>query len=45
MLTLLHYIGDENEAIDFAHHGAASTTHNFIHTLPSYLKACEQQVK
>ena len=44
-VTLVHYLGDEKAAVDFAHRNAKSNSKNFTRTCPSYLKKCEGLVK
>ena len=44
-LVLVHYIGDEAEAIDFAHRSTIKNTHSFYRTLPSYLKTCADKLE
>ena len=42
---LVHYIGDESEAVDFPHRSAHKTVQPFFRTLPSYMNACAKMVE
>lgn len=44
-VTLIHYLGDEKAAIDFAHRSTKKNSKTFTRTCPSYLKTCEELVK
>lgn len=42
-LTVVHYLGDENAAVDFCHRGAKKQVHQpYKRTCPSTLRRCEQ---
>ena len=43
--VLVHYIGDEEVAVDFPHRSATKLKSNFVPTLPSYLKSCEKKLQ
>lgn len=43
-VVLVHYLGNENVAVDFPHRNAIKFKSNFVRTLPSYLKSCEKKV-
>ena len=45
-LTLIHYLGDENAAVQFNHRGTeARQSHHFQRTCPSTLRRCAQMCK
>ena len=44
-VTLIHYLGDEKAAIDFAHCSTKKNLKTFTRTCPSYMKTCKELVK
>lgn len=43
-LVLVHYLGDNNKAVDFPHRNAKNHLHYYFCSLPSYIKSCEEKV-
>lgn len=43
-LVLVHYLGDNNKAVDFPHRNAKNHLHCYFRSLPSYIKLCEEKV-
>ena len=44
-VTLIHYLGDEKAASDFAYRSTKKNSKTFTQTCPSYLKTCKELVK
>ena len=44
-LVLVYYIGDEEEAVAFAHRSATKLKPNFVRTLSFYLKSCKKKLQ